>query len=58
MFRNIVAAGMHASPAKHSYAVLLKSVTNGQTYRQTNGQTLDKVISMCRYASQVTQNVR
>ena len=39
MFRNIVAAGMLASHAKHSYAVLLKSVTNGQTYIQTDERT-------------------
>ena len=45
----IVAAfrGMHVSPAKHSYG----SVTDGQTDRQTT----DKVIPMCRYASQATQ---
>ena len=35
------------SPAKHSYA----SVTD----RQTDGQRTDKVIPMCRYASQATQ---
>ena len=47
----IVAAsrGMHVSPAKHSYA----SVTDGQTDRQT----MDKVIPMCRYASQATQKL-
>ena len=45
----IVAAfrGMHVSPAKHSSA----SVTD----RQTDGQTTDKVIPMCRYALQATQ---
>ena len=36
-----------------------ESVTTGQTHRQTDGQTdrqtLDKVIPMCRYASQATQ---
>ena len=36
-----------------------ESVTTGQTHRQTNrwmdGQTPDKVIPMCRYASQATQ---
>ena len=49
----IVAAfrGMHVSPAKHSFA----SVTDGQTDRRTDGQTTDKVIPMCRYASQATQ---
>ena len=48
---NIVAAfrGMHA---KHSYAWLpLESVTTGQTDRQTP----DKAIPMCRYSSQATQ---
>ena len=46
---NIVAAfrGMHVSPAKHSSG----GVTDGQTDRQTT----DKVIPMCRYASQATQ---
>ena len=39
--------GMHVSPAKHSYA----NVTDGQTDRRTT----DKVIPMCRYASQATQ---
>ena len=66
---NIVAAfrGMHVSPAKHSSG----GVTDGQTDRQTDGQTdrqtdrrtdrqtdrqtTDKVIPMCRYASQATQ---
>ena len=50
----IVAAfrGMHVSPAKHSYA----SVTDGQTDRRTDRQTTDKVIPMCRYASQATQS--
>ena len=43
--------GMHVSPAKHSYA----SVTDGQTDRRTDRQTTDKVIPMCRYASQATQ---
>ena len=45
----IVAAfgGMHVSPAKHSYG----SVTDGRIDRQTT----DKVIAMCRYASQATQ---
>ena len=39
--------GMHVSPAKHSYA----SVTD----RRTDGRTTDKVIPMCRFASQATQ---
>ena len=42
--------GMHVSPAKHSSA----SVTDGRTDRQTT----DKVIPMCRYASQATQKLR
>ena len=47
--KKIVAAlrGMHVAPAKHSYT----SVTDGQT----DGRTTDKVIPMCRYASQATQ---
>ena len=59
----IVAAfrGMHVSPAKHSYV----SVTDGQTDRrtdrqtdgQTDGQTTNKVIPMCRYASQAIQKL-
>ena len=54
--RKIVAAfrGMHVSPAKHSYA----SVTDGRTDKQTDGRTTDKVIPMCRYASQATQKGR
>ena len=60
---NIVAAfrGMHVSSAKHSYAWLPRkcnyqeSVTTGQTDGQTDKQTPDKVIPMCRYASQATQ---
>ena len=58
-YTNIVAAfrGMHVSPAKHSYVWLPRkcdyqeNVTTGQT----DGQTPDKVIPMCRYASQATQ---
>ena len=48
----IVAAfrGMHVSPAKHSYASVRGRQTDGRTDRQT-----DKVIPMCRYASQATQ---
>ena len=51
----IVAAfrGMQVSPAKHHYA----SVTDGQTDRRTDRQTTDKVIPMCRYASQATQKL-
>ena len=44
--------GMHVLPAKHSVRVTTKkSVTTGQTDRQMP----DKVIPMCRYASQMTQ---
>ena len=32
-----------------------ESVTTGQTDARTHRQTLDKVIPMCRYASQTTQ---
>ena len=47
LLKKIVAAfrEMHVSPAKHSYASV------------TDGQTTDKVIPMCRYASQATQLV-
>ena len=36
-----------------------ESVTSGQTdtHRRTDGQTPDKVIPMCRYASQATQKL-
>ena len=34
-----------------------ESVTIGQTHAHTDRQTLDKVIPMCRYASQATQKV-
>ena len=33
-----------------------ESVTTGQTDARTHRQTPDKVIPMCRYASQATQN--
>ena len=61
--RIIQNSGSIVSPAKQSYG----SVTDGQTDRQTDrrtdrrtdrqtgGQTTDKVIPMCRYASQATQ---
>ena len=51
----IVAAfrGMHVSPAKHSFGKCDRKVW--QTDRQTDGRTTDKVIPMCRYASQATQ---
>ena len=51
----IVAAspGMHVSPANYSYG----SVTDGQTDGRTDRQTTDKVIPMCRYASQATQKL-
>ena len=38
--------------AMHDYQ---ESVTIGQTHGQTDRQTPDKVISMCRYASQAIQ---
>ena len=55
--KKIVAAlrGMHVSPAKHSYASVTDVQTDGRTDRQTDRQTTDKVIPMCRYASQATQ---
>ena len=46
--------GMHVSPAKHSYAWLPRKC-DYQTDRHTHRQTPDKVIPMCRYASQATQ---
>ena len=36
-------------------SVTLESVTNGSTDRWTDGRMTDKVIPMCRYASQATQ---
>ena len=47
---------MHVSPAKHSYDDYQESVTTGQT--DTDRQTPDKVINMCRYASQATQQIK
>ena len=47
--------GMHVSPAKHSSASVTDGQTDGRTDRQTDGRTTDKVIPMCRYASQATQ---
>ena len=41
---------MHASPAKHSFGKC-----DRRTDRRTDRQTTDKVIPMCRYASQATQ---
>ena len=57
---NIVAVfrGMHVSPAKHSYAWLPRKCdyrTDARTDGRTDRQTPDKVIPMCRYASQATQ---
>ena len=48
----IVAAfqGMHVSPAKHSFGKC-----DRRTDRWTDRRTTDKVIPMCRYASQATQ---
>ena len=56
----IVAAfrGMHVSPAKHSYASVADGQTDRQTDGRTDGRTTDKVIPMCRYASQVTQKMK
>ena len=34
-----------------------ESVTTGQTHGRTDRQTPDKVIPMCRYASQATQKL-
>ena len=50
--KKIVAAfrGMHVSPVKHSFGKCDRR-TDGQTDRRTT----DKVIPMCRYASQATQ---
>ena len=52
-FKNIVAAfrGMHVSPVKHSCYGWLPRKCDYQTDRQMP----DKVIPMCRYASQATQ---
>ena len=47
---------MHVSPAKHSSGKCDRKVW--QTDRQTDGQTTDKVIPMCRYASQATQKIK
>ena len=56
---NIVAAfrGKHVSPAKHRYAWLPKKCDyrDYQKVWQPDRQTPDKVIPMCRYASQATQ---
>ena len=48
---------MHVSPAKHSYAWLPKKVwlPDRHKHGRTDRQTPDKVIPMCRYASQATQ---
>ena len=43
------------SPAKHSCASVTDGQTDRQMDRQTDGRTTDKVIPMCRYASQATQ---
>ena len=58
--KNIVAAfrGMHVSPAKHNYGWLPRKCdyrTDIQTEGRTDRQTPDKVIPICRYASQATQ---
>ena len=46
------------SPAKHSYGSVTDGQTDGRTDRQTDGRTTDKVIPMCRYASQATQKYK
>ena len=47
---------MHVSPAKHSYAWLPRKCDyRTDTHTHTDRQTPDKVIPMCRYASQATQ---
>ena len=55
---NIVAAfrGMHVSPAKHSFGKCDRR-TDRQTDRRPDRRTTDKVIPMCRYASQATQKL-
>ena len=47
------------APAKHSSGKCDRNVwqTARRTDRQTDGQTTDKVIPMCRYASQATQKL-
>ena len=52
--------GMHLSPSKHSYAWLprkcdYRTDRHTHTDERTDRQTPDKVIPMCRYASQATQ---
>ena len=49
--------GMHVSPAKHSY-VWLPRKCDYRTETQTDRQTPDKVIPMCRYALQATQKIK
>ena len=51
---------MHASPARCRLRIIdmrdyQESVNTSQTDRWTDRQTPDKVIPMCRYASQATQ---
>ena len=55
---HIVAAfqGMHVSPAKNSYACLPRKC-DYRTEGQMDRQTPDRVIPMCRYASQATQKI-
>ena len=55
----IVAAfrGMHVSPAKHSFGKCDRRKCDRRMDRQTDRLTTDKVIPMCRYASQATQKV-
>ena len=54
---------MHVSPVKHSSSSVTDrrtdrqtdGRTDGRTDRQTDRRTTDKVIAMCRYASQASQ---
>ena len=45
----------HVSPVKHGLYYYQESVTTVEAHILTDRQTLDKVIPMCRYASQATQ---
>ena len=46
---------MHVLPATIAMRDYQESVTTGQADRHMGRQTPDKVIPMCRYASQATQ---
>ena len=49
---------MHVSPAKHSYGSVTDGRTDRRIDRRTDRQTTDKVIPLCRYASQATQKLK